>query len=267
VDSVSQFEQFALALCPELFSDNGEHPRKSISGKVYTPVFYPADKKVLWHNENSFNFHWPSKIWFCCLQPAQQGGETPIVNSRKVFELIDPKIRERFIQKKVMYVRNYGSGLGLDWQTVFQTSERSEVEDYCRSALIEFEWKNGDNLRTHCVRPAVVKHPVTGEIAWFNQAQHWHASCLDQATRESVLSLFREEDLPRNCYYGDGSPIEDSVMEEILEAYRKLEVCFSWQKTDVLMVENILTAHARNPFIGERKLLVAMGEMLSYADV
>jgi hypothetical protein len=112
----------------------------------------------------------------------------------------------------------------------------------------------------------VGKHPRTGELVWFNQAQHWHLSCLDRTTRESLQAVFEEEELPRNCYYGDGSAIEDSVMDEILETYRKLEVTFSWQKWDILMLDNMLSAHGRNPFKGERKLFVAMGEMSAYPD-
>jgi alpha-ketoglutarate-dependent taurine dioxygenase len=166
-----------------------------------------------------------------------------------------------------MYVRNHWEGLGLSWQTLFRTTDKSVVEDDCRRAMMEFEWKSGDGLITRQVRPAVIKHPRTGEMSWFNQIQHWHIACLEPAVRESLMSQFSEEDLPRHAYYGDGSPIEDLVMEEILEVYRKLEVKFQWQANDILMVDNILTAHGRNPFVGERKLLVSMAEMLSYADV
>ncbi|MGB9177697.1 MAG: TauD/TfdA family dioxygenase [Pyrinomonadaceae bacterium] len=267
LDSASGFEQFALAICPELFNENGEHPRETISGKVYTPVFYPPDKQLLWHNENSYNHRWPTKIWFCCLTPAHQGGETPLVDSRRVFNLIDTQLRRKFEEKQIMYVRNYKSGLGLDWQTVFQTSDKAEVERRCREALMEFEWKAGDLLRTRCVRPAVIRHPRTGENSWFNQAQHWHISCLEAKVREVLTSSFTEEDLPRHCYYGDGSPIEDSVMDEILGVYRELEVSFPWQAGDIVMLDNLLTAHGRNPYVGERKLLVAMGDMMSYGEV
>ncbi|MEB3150560.1 MAG: TauD/TfdA family dioxygenase, partial [Sphaerospermopsis sp.] len=90
IDTPSIFEKFGLSICPELFHENGEHPRETVSGKVYTPVFYPPDRKLLWHNENSFNHRWPMKIMFGCRQPAQEGGETPIVDSRKVCQLIDP---------------------------------------------------------------------------------------------------------------------------------------------------------------------------------
>jgi alpha-ketoglutarate-dependent taurine dioxygenase len=132
---------------------------------------------------------------------------------------------------------------------------------------MDFEWKDNNSLRTSCMRPAAIRHPATGEMSWFNQAQHWHVSCLDPATRQSMLALFSERDLPRNCYYGDGSPIEDAVMMEILDVYRSLEVSFPWAQGDILMLDNLLAAHARNQFAGERKLLVVMGDMLSYAEV
>jgi alpha-ketoglutarate-dependent taurine dioxygenase len=267
VNSPSVFEGFAHAICPQLFDENGEHNRGSVSGKIYTPVTYPANKLLLWHNENSFNDAWPMKIWFCCATPAPEGGETPLVDSRRVFEVLDPKIRERFIEKKVMYVRNYKEGLGQGWQAIMRATNRAEAEDFCRKNLMEFEWKEGNGLLTRCVRPAVARHPRTGEMVWFNQAQHWHRACLDAETRESLRALFAEDDFPRNCYYGDGSVIEDSVMEEILEVYRQLEVSFPWRAKDVVMLDNMLTAHGRNPYVGERKLYVAMGEMISYADV
>ncbi|HWS86559.1 MAG TPA: amino acid adenylation domain-containing protein [Pyrinomonadaceae bacterium] len=267
IDLNAEFEPFAHALCDSLFNENGEHPRQAVSGKVYTPTFYPHDKQLLWHNENSFNHQWPTKILFGCVRPAQTGGETPVADSRLVYQLLAPEIREQFAAKQVMYVRNYGQGLGLDWQTVFRTTDRARVEEHCRRTGMEFEWKSGDRLMTRQVRPAVVRHPKTGDPVWFNQAQHWHISCLDAATRESLVALFPEEDLPRHCYYGDGSRIEDGVMAEILDVYRRLEVKFPWQAGDILMLDNLLTAHGRNPYTGERKLLVAMGEMLSYDEV
>jgi alpha-ketoglutarate-dependent taurine dioxygenase len=267
LDLSNDFERFAAAICTSLFKDNGEHPRQNISGNVYTPIFYPSEKKVLWHNENSFNYEWPLKIWFGCLQPAREGGETPVVDSRKVYRLIDPLIRERFIEKGVMYVRSYGKGPGLDWQTVFKTTDRKRVEEHCRRTFMDYEWKDDGTLMTRAVRAAVARHPKTRETTWFNQAQHWHLSCLDEATRTSLLTLFSEEDLPRSCYYGDATPIEDSVMREILSVYESAEIKFAWQKGDIMLLDNVLTAHARNPYAGERKLLVTMGEMLSYADV
>lgn len=263
VSGTAEFERFAQTVCPHLFHENGEHPRESIDGNVYTPTFYPPEKQLLWHNENSFNHRWPKRILFCCQTPAERGGETPVVDSRRVFEALAPEIREEFARKGVMYTRTYGTGLGLGWQEVFQTTDRAEVEARCRDQRFEFEWR-GDVLHTQCVRPAVLHHPDTGEASWFNQAQHWHVSCLDAETRASVETLFCEEELPRNCYLGDGSPIADEAMAAILEVYRELEVSFPWLRGDVLLMDNILAAHGRNPFSGDRKILVAMGEMCDF---
>ena len=263
----SAFERFSLTVCQTLFNENGEHPRRTITGNVYTPIFYPDDQKILWHNENSFNHSWPRKILFCCRQPADRGGETPIVDSRQVFDRMNPKIREKFLQKQVMYLRNYGDGLGLNWKTVFQTTEKAEVESICRRALIDFEWKSSERLRTRAIRPAVIQHPKTREISWFAQLTHWHPACLDPGIRRSLQSSFQSEDLPRSCYYGDGSPIENSVIEELCAIYQQLEVSFPWQRGDVLLLDNILTAHARNPFVGKRQLLVAMGEMSNFDEI
>ncbi len=266
VDSAAVFESVAGALCDELFNENGEHPRESVSGNVYTPVFYPPDQRLLWHNENSFNQSWPSKILFGCLRPADRGGETPIVDSRRVYGLIPAEVRDEFERKQVMYRRSYGGGLGRDWRDVFSTGNRDEVEEACRRDGITAVWK-GDRLHTQAVRPAVIPHRRTGEKSWFNQAQHWHVSCLDAETRRSMESLFAEEDLPRSCCFGDGSPISDEAMSLVLEAYRELEVALPWERGDVMVLDNVLTAHGRNSFAGERKILVALGDMASFGEI
>jgi len=262
INSVVDFENLALAICPELFSEYGDLPRQVASGKVYGSTPYPSDRAILFHNESSHLHRWPLKIWFFCVQPAQEGGETPIVDCRQMYQLLDPKLRERFEQKQLMYVRNYTEGLDVSWQEFFRTNDKKEVEDYCRQADIDFEWREDNSLKTRKLRAAIAKHPKTGESVFFNQLQLHHISCLDLDIRQSMLSVFGEQNLPRNVYYGDGSPIEDSVMEEVGAVYEKAKISFPWQQGDVLMLDNMLAAHGRNPYAGDRKILVAMGEMI-----
>ncbi|MFS0516454.1 condensation domain-containing protein [Nostoc sp. UIC 10607] len=266
INSVSEFENVAGAICPNLFGEYGDLPREGLGGKVYGSTPYPNDKAILFHNESSHLQQWPMKIWFFCVQPAQLGGETPIVDCRKIYQLLNPKLRERFADKKLMYVRNFTEGLDVSWQEFFRTTEKALVEDYCRQAGMDFEWSD-NSLRTRSYRQAIAKHPRTDELVFFNQLQLHHISYLDSEIQNSLLSLFGEQRLPRHVYYGDGSPIEQSVIQEISEIYQQSQVSFTWQKGDIIMLDNMLAAHGRNSFVGSRKIVVAMGEMISFKNL
>ena len=241
----------------------GATPRTELSAKVYTSTEYPPEQGIALHNELNYVISWPLKIIFFALKPALRGGETPIADVRNVFNRIPAKIRERFIEKGWMLVRNFGDGMSLPWQRSFRVKTREELEDYCRRSRVEFEWKGNDRLRTRQVRPAVRRHPVTGECLWFNHIAFWHVSSLDKEIRELFLPKFKQEDLPYNTYYGDGSPIEDEVVEQLRQAYDQETVAFRWHKGDLLLMDNMLAAHGRNPFEGPRRVLVSMGDPYS----
>lgn len=261
VGSAAAFEEFARAITPALVDyEFGSTPRSRLHGRVYTSTEYPAHQHIPLHNEQSYTTEWPLKIWFHCAQVAVEGGSTPLADSRHVLQRIPPRIRARFEMNRVMYVRNYGNGLDLPWQKVFATSDRGEVERFCRRAGIACEWKPDGELRTRQVCQAVAAHPHTGEVVWFNQAHLFHVSSLEPATRAGLLAVVAEAELPRNAYYGDGTPIEDGVLDEIREVYRQLAIEVRWRDGDVVLADNMLVAHGRTPFRGPRRVLVAMAE-------
>jgi alpha-ketoglutarate-dependent taurine dioxygenase len=262
VEGVEDFERVIKAVAGELLEYSYQStPRSAVSGQIYTSTEYPAAHDIPLHNEMAYARSWPMKIWFYCVTVAAAGGETPIADSRKVFARIAPRVRERFAEKQVMYVRNYDEdGLDLSWSTVFQTSDRTEVEAFCRRAGIEFEWLGRARLRTRQVCQATAAHPRTGEAVWFNQAHLFHVSNLEPAVREALSATYAEEDYPRNAYYGDGSPIEPEALGEVREAYEREAVTFPWQAGDVLMLDNMLAAHGRRPFEGARRVVVGMAQ-------
>lgn len=236
-------------------------PRTEIEGKIYSSTEYPAPQEIPLHNENSYSTSWPLKIFFFCELPATEGGGmTPIADSARIYERISPEIRERFTEKKVMYVRNYGGGADLPWQDVFQAQDQSIVETFCRENGIEVEWLEQGRLRTRQVCQAVARHPKTGRMLWFNQAHLFHITALDPDFRSAMLDVFEPDELPRNAFYGDGSPIEESALEEIRQAYREEQTAFPWEQGDVLLLDNMAVAHGRTPYKGNRKVRVGMTE-------
>jgi alpha-ketoglutarate-dependent taurine dioxygenase len=261
VSGASDFQRFIQPLTPDLLDyDFGSTPRSRLHDRIYTSTEYPAHQHIPLHNEQAYTSEWPLKLWFHCQLPAEQGGNTPLADSREVLRLIPARIRDRFTAKRVMYVRNYGGGLDVPWQQVFGTSDRSAVERFCRRAGIACEWKAEGELRTRQVCQAVAAHPRTGELVWFNQAHLFHVSSVPPGARDALLAAFAEEDLPRHAFYGDGSAIEAALLDEIRDVYRRLTVEFSWQQGDVLLVDNMKVAHGRTPYRGARKILVAMAE-------
>ena len=221
---------------------------------------------ILFHNESSHLSSWPLRQFFFCITPAPDRGETPLLDCRKVLDALEPELREQFAEKGLMYVRNFSEGIDVPWQDFFHTDDRAEVEKICAEAGMSCEWTER-GLRISQRAEAVRPHPRTGERLFFNQVQLHHVSCLDDETRTALRQLFADEDLPRNVYFGDGTPIPDETIDRIGELFEELCVEFPWQKGDLIAVDNMLVAHARRPFSGPRKLLVAMGEMVSAEDL
>lgn len=264
IDSPAKFEELAHTASDtgELFDEYGDLPREALGTKIYHSTPYPADKSILFHNESSHMHRWPMKIMFYGVKTAESGGATPILDCHKTYAELDPAIINRFAEKKLMYVRNFIEKLDISWQQFFQTENKQKVEEYCQKAAMDFEWVDETHLRIRKICPAVVKHPYTGKMLFFNQIQLHHVACLAPEVRDSMFSVFKEEDLPRNVYFGDGTPIEDSLIADISAFYDQNAVRFTWQAGDVVILDNMRVAHARNPFVGTRKVLVAMADIV-----
>jgi alpha-ketoglutarate-dependent taurine dioxygenase len=267
LDSDSEFEKFALASCGDLCRDNPEHISASHSGNVQTPVPYSASRKLLWHNENTFNSEWPMRILFGCSTAPESGGETVLADTRSVYRSLPQSVLSRFSELGITYQRTYGGGVGLGWQQIFRTEDPAEVERKCRSSDTEFEWFGNGLLRTRQTRPAIVRHPATGEALWVAQPQHWHPACLDSLTRQSLIEVLGADQLPRDCFFGDGTRIADEIMHDLCAAYQECETTVRWRAGSGVLIDNLIMAHGRNPYTGPRKILVAMGQMRAYSTL
>ncbi len=256
-----EFEAFAEAIQPGLYGNYGDLPKKEGGRNTYRSTPYPERQMILYHNESSHLERWPRKQLFFCEFPSPVGGATPIVDCREMLRQLPSDVVEEFERKGLLYVRTFTRNLDVSWRDFFKTDSKEEVEARLKEAGIEWQWLGDDELQTRTRCPAVVTHPVTGGRVFFNQVQLHHVSCLEPDVKEDLLGMVGQERLPRNVYFGDGSVISDEMMKVVGEAYEACAVRFDWRRGDVVMVDNMLAAHARDPYEGPRKIVVAMGDI------
>lgn len=255
------FEQFANAIQPGLYGNYGDLPKKEGGKQTYKSTPYPEKKMILYHNESSHLEKWPRKQWFFCELPSPIGGATPIVDCRRMLKELPTELVKKIKEKELLYVRNFHKNIDVSWQHFYKTDNKAEVEARLTAAGIEFKWLDNDGLQTKTKTHGVICHPITGEPSFFNQVQLHHIACLEAEIKQNLIELVGEELLPRHVYFGDGTPISDEEMQIISEAYEACAVRFEWQQGDVVMLDNMIAAHARDPFEGPRKIVVAMGDM------
>ncbi|WP_431266589.1 TauD/TfdA family dioxygenase [Roseateles chitinivorans] len=262
-----EFEAFAESIEPELFGGYGDLPKKEGGRNTYRSTPYPERQMILFHNESAHLERWPRKQWFFCELPSPVGGATPIVDCRDMLRRLPAELVEEFERKGLRYVRTFTPRLDVSWQDFFKTTDRAEVEARLTQAGTDFAWLDTDTLQTRTRCPAVVKHPLTGERVFFNQVQLHHVSCLEPEVREDLLGLVGLDRMPRHVIFGDGSPIPDATMAVVGQTYEACAVRLDWRQGDIIMLDNMLAAHARDPYEGPRKIVVAMGAMFDRASL
>jgi alpha-ketoglutarate-dependent taurine dioxygenase len=247
---------------PTLDYVDGNSPRQKLGSGVYTSTDYPPEFFISLHNELSYSSRWPGRLFFCCVTAPAEGGETPLADSRAILRRLRPDVREAFVEKKVKYIRNLhgGSGFGPSWQKTFESDDRASVEDFFRGTDTGIRWNADGSLTVTQVRPAIATHPTTGEAVWFNQADQFHPSTHPKAIYESIKALYkgREDMIPQTACFGDDTPIDPEMLDEVRRTVSEEIRLFPWQQGDLLMVDNMLVAHGRKPFKPPRKILVSM---------
>jgi alpha-ketoglutarate-dependent taurine dioxygenase len=266
VDSAAAFADLAAdlaGLSDVLAYRGGASPRRPLEGgkgPVYSSTEYPPHMELPLHNELSYTAAYPSRVYFLCLEPPSQGGETTLADSRRILANMPAGIRRAF-DKGLRYIRNLppGRGSGYSWQDAFDCDDPAEVEQRCAAIGAEWAWAEGGWLRITQDRPATAVHPVTGEEVWFNQADGFHPSALDPQSHAELLQLYGEEDRFRlGVRYGDGSRIETETLAAVRQVLARHTYPHRWQQGDVLMLDNLLCAHGRRPFRGPRRIAAAM---------
>jgi alpha-ketoglutarate-dependent taurine dioxygenase len=218
------------------------------------------------HHELSYTLEFPGLMLFACLSAPDAGGATALADAPTVLGALPTDLVERFLKEGWLLTRNYNEEIGASLTDAFGSEDRGAVESYCRAAAIEFEWQPDGGLRTWQRRSAVVRHPVTGRRCWFNQIAFLNEWTLAPEIREYLVDIYGADGLPFNTRYGNGAPIGEDTVQLLNDVYQSHTVREPWQAGDLMLVDNIRTAHSREPYEGPREVLVAMADAVRLAE-
>ena len=239
---------------------------------MYEATQVPASVDIKLHQEMAYLNDYPKKLAFYCHVPATSGGETIIGDIRRFTASLDDRFLSDLDARGLTYHRNFrapdlphGSEdepkiYHATLRQGFSSDDHRHVEDECRRLGMEFEWLSDGSLSTRLHKDAFATHPLGGERVYFN---HILTQIIDPEwlgpAYERYLDLYDRAGRPRPYHvtYGDGTQISPADYRAVAEGLSTVVVSFPWQRGDVMIVDNVYTAHGRNPYTGPRDVQVA----------
>jgi alpha-ketoglutarate-dependent taurine dioxygenase len=240
--------------------------RQAYPGGLYSSSKWPPNQQMCMHHELSYALEFPGLMLFACLQAPGSGGATAVADATAVLSALPAGLIQRFEREGWMLTRTYNQDFGPSVQEAFGTGDRGPVEAYCRANAIDFDWQPDGVLRTRQRRSAVIRHPLTGQRCWFNQVAFLNQATIDPEVREYLADLYGTDGLPFNTRFGHGDPIGEDIIQLLNDTYEAHTAREPWQDGDLMLVDNIRTAHSREPFSGPREVLVGMGDPVHLTD-
>jgi len=269
IDDSTALEQVVQAFDQDLLDYvGGNSPRSKVKGKIYNSTEYPHYLYISPHNEMSYLKTYPKKIYFSCSLASSAGGETPLVDCRKVTQELSAEIMnkcERYgLHSHRTYLSTSPSKGTKTWQDSFETQDKGLIAEYAKQSGLTLTWHKNDALTLSSQIPGIIEHPITKEKIWFNQAHLQQPFLVNQAWwvklgyRVMNTLFYRSYGGYYRTTYGNGEVISKKDLLTINKIIEKNKICFKWQKGDFLALDNLLVAHGRERFKGKRQILTAM---------
>lgn len=273
--AVTGTEDFSAIAClydaPREGYVGGATPREQLAERVFEATRSPPDHRLIVHQEMAYLPRWPRKILFYCALPSRTGGETITADVRTFDGLVPVGLRDAVRDRGVRYIRNFRgpdpipdvlASAHRRWQEAFYTDDPAEAEAACTRMGLDWKWLDDGSLSAEYSAPGLITHPLTGETVWFN---HIHSQTMmpeSEPTRWDAYADWYADGRPKGyeVRFGDGGEIPLDDVRHIFGVLDKMSAGFRWAAGDLLLLDNILTFHGRNPYEGDRNVQVALLE-------
>ena len=241
----------------------GAAPRNTVYKHVHTTNESPPHEPIPFHHEMAQVPLYPECLFFFCLVPSAQGGETPILKSDVIYQRVNqefPEFTRELEEKGVVYTRiipeetDPESAVGRGWKDTFQAQDRETATKNAANINVRLEFlPNGDCKTVSPILPAIKTPPKLGRKMWFNSMIAAYTGCVD-----------KRNDPKKAVVYGDGTYLNDEHAMGTAELMKELCVAIPWQKGDVMWIDNNQVLHSRRNFVPPRKIMAFLGKNCPY---
>ncbi|KAK1637922.1 hypothetical protein BDP81DRAFT_480761 [Colletotrichum phormii] len=250
--------------------------RPLLAPKVAPANESPKEVLIYNHNESPQVPHAPEYVFFYNHKALSKGGESPISSSLELFHRAKNEIPESIqeltgegILSRVTYKfdKQYTGGSTLqqacgkdflegDSVATKRTKIEAQIARYGRGKHTTWEWIDDGVVLTHRL-PAIRGQPGTGLPTLFTGlAAYWKNSQGGNGARKEVTKQL----------YGDGTPIPDKYLEHLAKITDEIRVLHNWQQGDVLVFDNVIAQHGRQPWEGEQSDRVVLARIPTLFD-
>ncbi len=262
VQSVEDFDVVVQAL-----SLNNFPYKKSLSNavrvnrteRVFSANEAPPEVQIFFHHEMAQTPLFPRWILFSCEIAPQSGGATPLCRSDVLYEKLKqqcPDFISACEQKGLRYSNvmpgedDPESGMGRSWASTLGVANRDEAEARLRDLNYAWEWQANGCLRATTPPLPAVMELADGRKTFFNQLIAAYCGWKDD-----------RNDPSKAIQHGDGSHLDAEAVKTAAAISGEITFMMRWHAGDVVLIDNTVAMHAREPFTGKRKVVASLAEM------
>ncbi|BAZ32825.1 taurine catabolism dioxygenase TauD/TfdA [Cylindrospermum sp. NIES-4074] len=210
----------------------GAFARRVINGDKTLLSVNDFKTAIKLHGEMYYQQQIPLMLWFYCATPASEDGETTVCDGREFYQEISSSTKELFSKKRLKFTADFSKE---DWQKKFKTDNLDKLAEMCAQNNTHLQINLDESILLEYVSPAIIPSRC-GQYQVF------------------INSLLPAKQIsPDILKFDDNSEIPDEVIRELNEIAERITTNISWEKGDILMIDNTRILHGRRAFSDEKR--------------
>ncbi|MEH2455285.1 TauD/TfdA family dioxygenase [Nostoc sp.] len=227
------FKEFTNLLSIDFINyAGGAFSRRVINGDETLLSVNDFKSEIKLHGEMYYQQNIPLMLWFFCANPPLEDGETTVCDGRQFFNEISSSTKELFSKNKLKFTVRISKE---DWQKKYQTNNLNTLEEICQKNNTHLTVNDDQSILLEYIFSAIIPSRC-GKYQVF------------------INSLLPTKQLSQKILkFEDDSEIPEEVVSELNEIAEKITTEISWQKGDILMIDNTRILHGRRAFADDQR--------------